>query len=337
MEAGEIPRQSSRGQGRERGREPDRVRGPGSEDPSHVPRAVRRERRAGEDGRLQGPRLNRADLHRAHGITDARGHGHEHDPDDEGRVATEQLTLRTVGIDIGTTTSHLIFSELLLERQGIRLSSADSVVRRRVVHRSEVTLTPYSSPRRIDTEALSRLIARAYDAAGWTPEAIDTGAVIATGEAARKENAPAIVSLFSGQAGRFVCGTARHHLEALLAAHGSGAVARSRDPETPLVLNVDIGGGNTKLAVCRAGRVDETAAIDVGARVVWWDDIGNIRGVTEAGERLFPVGASPRIGAASDRALLERVADAVAAVVMSVPEGRPIAATTWLTEPLRAQ
>jgi ethanolamine utilization protein EutA len=185
-----------------------------------------------------------------------------------GNVATERLRLRSVGIDIGTTTSHLIFSELELERQGIRLSSAYVVVERKVAHRSDVILTPYSSERRIDTDALAKFIERSYAEAGWKPDDVDTGAVITTGEAARKENAAAIVALFSGQAGKFVCATAGHHLESLLAAHGSGAVALSRSAATPLVLNVDIGGGTTKLAVCRDGRVEETAAIDIGARLM---------------------------------------------------------------------
>ncbi|HYY53879.1 MAG TPA: ethanolamine ammonia-lyase reactivating factor EutA, partial [Candidatus Dormibacteraeota bacterium] len=199
---------------------------------------------------------------------------HGHDPDDrEGVVATERLRLRTVGIDIGTTTSHLIFSELLLERQGIRLSSKYEVVERNVVNRSEVILTPYSSERRIDTEALAAFIDRSYKAAGWTPDDIDTGALIMTGEAARKENASAIAALFSGQAGKFVSATAGHRLEAILAAHGSGAVALSRGRTEP-VLNIDIGGGTTKYAVCHQGRVETTGAADFGARVISWDASG---------------------------------------------------------------
>ena len=95
------------------------------------------------------------------------------------------------------------------------------MVERTVIHRSDVILTPYSSRSRIDTEALAAFIDRSYRDAGWTRDTIDSGAVIATGEAARKENAAAIVALFSDQAGRFVCATAGHHLESLLAAHGS--------------------------------------------------------------------------------------------------------------------
>src|SRR5512142_1139874 len=263
---------------------------------------------------------------------------HEHDhAGGDGNVATERLRLRTVGIDIGTTTSHLIFSELVLERQGIRLSSAYSVVERRVVHRSEVRLTPYSSARRIDTDALSAFIDRAYAAAGWTRDMVDTGAVITTGEAARKENAAAIVALFSGQAGRFVCATAGHHLEALLAAHGSGAVALSRRAETPVVLNVDIGGGTTKLAVCRDGQVEETAALDLGARLVSFDDRGAVRAVTRAGRRIVDAtGVTIAPGDQADRGTLEAIADRIAELALRVPEGEPTDPDLWLTEPLHS-
>jgi ethanolamine utilization protein EutA len=201
-----------------------------------------------------------------------------------------------------------------------------------------VRLTPYSSARRIDTDALAAFIDRAYEAAGWTREMVDTGAVITTGEAARKENAAAIVALSSGQAGRFVCATAGHHLEALLAAHGSGAVALSRRPETPVVLNVDIGGGTTKLAVCREGQVEETAALDLGARLVSFEDGGAIRAVTSAGKRVVD-GAGVRIapGDAADRATLERIADRIAELALHVPEGEPIDQGLWLTEPLHSR
>jgi ethanolamine utilization protein EutA len=220
----------------------------------------------------------------------------------------------------------------------VRLSSAYVVTTRKVVHRSPVALTPYAGARRIDTDALSTVIEDAYAGAGWSRDTVDTGAVIATGEAARKENAAAIVDLFSGQAGRFVCATAGHNLEAILAAHGSGAVATSRRRETPVVLNVDIGGGTTKLAVCREGHVDETAALDVGARVISWDAGGTLLSVTAAGERLAAsLGLALRPGARPARAALERIADAVADVVLRVPEGRAMDRVLWLTAPVRSR
>jgi ethanolamine utilization protein EutA (predicted chaperonin) len=206
------------------------------------------------------------------------------------------------------------------------------------MHRSDVILTPYSSERRIDTDALAKFIARSYAEAGWSPDDVDTGAVITTGEAARKENAAAIVALFSGQAGKFVCATAGHHLESLLAAHGSGAVALSRAHATPLVLNIDIGGGTTKLAVCRNGRVEETAALDIGARVVSWDAAGNVHAVTSAGARIAKEAGVPVVaGGMVDERALDAIADRIADVALRVPLGKDFEdPSPWLTEPLNA-
>jgi len=209
------------------------------------------------------------------------------------------------------------------------------VVDRKVAHRSDVMLTPYSSERRIDTDAIAKFIERSYAEAGWSPDDVDTGAVITTGEAARKENAEAIVQLFSGQAGKFVCATAGHHLESLLAAHGSGAVALSRDPTTPLVLNVDIGGGTTKFAVCRDGRVEETAAIDVGARIVSWDRNGTVTIVTRAGSRTaVEAGVGVLIGSRVTDDIKRALAEQIADDVLAIQWGNAIDRTLWLTEPL---
>ena len=212
------------------------------------------------------------------------------------------------------------------------------MVERKVIHRSDVILTPYSTERLIDTAALAKFIERSYSEADWSPHDVDTGAVITTGEAARRENASAIVQLFSGQAGKFVCATAGHHLESLLAAHGSGAVALSRDPATPLVLNIDIGGGTTKLAVCRDGRVDETAALDLGARVVSWDRSGLVRSVTHAGARIaHDVNVRIAVGDKCDETTLDAIVDRIAHLTLRVPLGSPLDdAWLWLTQPLVA-
>ena len=206
---------------------------------------------------------------------------------------------------------------------------------RRVVHRSDVRLTPYTSGRLIDVAALRTFIDDAYAGARWTRDAVDSGAVIATGEAARTENAAAIVALFSAEAGKFVCATAGHHLESLLAAHGSGAVARSRDAATPLVLNVDVGGGTTKLAVCRAGHVLETAALDVGARLVSWDAGRRVTAVTRAGARVGAgAGVTVTVGDVIDDDAVGLLADRIAELALRVPAGHPVADELWLTAPL---
>ena len=173
--------------------------------------------------------------------------------------------LRTVGIDIGSTTSHAMFARLRLQRLADSLSSRYVVVEREVLHRSPIVLTPYSARNAIDAAALQAHIAGWYASAGLAREDVDTGAVILTGAALERENARQLADLFAGEGGKFVCATAGHALEATLAAHGSGSVARSRrDHET--ILHVDVGGGTTKLARIEDGVIVATTAIGVGAR-----------------------------------------------------------------------
>ena len=160
-----------------------------------------------------------------------------------------------------------MLARLRLQRLADALSSRYVVVEREVLYRSRILLTPFKTDGLIDVESLERFIAAAYAAAGLRPEEVDTGAVILTGAALERPNARAIDELFAAQGGRFVCATAGHRLEAILAAHGSGAVARSRERGTA-VLNIDVGGGTTKLALCVAGEVRAASAIAVGARHV---------------------------------------------------------------------
>jgi ethanolamine utilization protein EutA len=175
--------------------------------------------------------------------------------------------LTTVGIDIGSTTSHVMLARLRLQRLADALSSRYVVVEREVIHRSAIRLTPFKADGLIDVASLESFVAASYAAAGLRPDEVDTGAVILTGVALERGNARAIDELFAAQGGRFVCATAGHRLEAILAAHGSGAVARSRERGTT-VLNIDVGGGTTKLALCVGGVVRAASAIAIGARHV---------------------------------------------------------------------
>ena len=179
----------------------------------------------------------------------------------------ENVELTTVGIDIGSSTSHLMFSGVRLQRKTQALSSQFVVVERKVLWQSPIMLTPFLADGTIDANALGGFVAKSYRHAGIDADAIDTGAVILTGEAIKRRNARAIADLFAADAGRFVCASAGHHLECALAAHGSGAVALSRELDAP-VLNVDIGGGTTKLALADAGRIVSTAAFAVGGRLI---------------------------------------------------------------------
>ncbi|WP_375257243.1 ethanolamine ammonia-lyase reactivating factor EutA [Citreimonas sp.] len=185
-------------------------------------------------------------------------------------IEEDEIELRSVGVDIGSSTSHLLFSTIVLERMDTRYVVAD----RRVDHESRILLTPYAGENTIDADALGAFIAAEYDAAGMRPEDVDTGALILTGVAARRSNARAIGELFAAEAGKFVAVSAGDGLETLMAAHGSGAAALSRD--TAPVLNVDIGGGTTKIALCDGGEAVARTALDAGARLIAFDADGII-------------------------------------------------------------
>jgi ethanolamine utilization protein EutA len=185
--------------------------------------------------------------------------------------AADNVELTTVGIDIGSSTSHLMFARVHLQRLASALSSRFVVVGRKVLWQSPILLTPYLPDYTIDVDALAGFIGGAYAYAGIARDEVDSGAVILTGEAIKRRNARAIADLFSEEAGKFVCASAGHQMECQLSAHGSGAVALSRGHGVTL-LNVDIGGGTTKLTLIENGRILATVAIAVGGRLVVHDE-----------------------------------------------------------------
>ena len=133
-------------------------------------------------------------------------------------INPDWLRLTSVGIDIGTSTSHLMFSKLVMRRRSTEMSSEFEVVSREVRYRSPILLTPYSDPDTIDTDALGDFVKNSYVEAELEHDDIDTGAVICTGEAVRKHNSEAIVRMLATAGGRFVCATAGPNLEAILGA-----------------------------------------------------------------------------------------------------------------------
>src|SRR5712691_10031916 len=185
----------------------------------------------------------------------------------------ENIELSTIGIDIGSSTSHLLFAKVLLQRQSQGLSSRFVVVHRQVIWRSPIMLTPFLPDGTIDAATLGAFIADCYREAGFGRDDVDSGAVILTGEAIKRRNAQAIDELFAAEAGKFVCATAGHKLECALAAHGAGAVKLSKE-RGACVLHVDIGGGTTKLALIDNGALAGVAAFAVGGRLIARDDSG---------------------------------------------------------------
>jgi ethanolamine utilization protein EutA len=218
------------------------------------------------------------------------------------------------------------------------LSSRFVVTERDTIYLSPVHLTPYTLSREhIDDRALGDLVDAAYREAGLTPREIDTGAIILTGEAIRRDNARAIADLFAAQRGTFVCATAGHNFEALLAAHGSGAVAYSAEKQCR-VLNIDIGGGTTKLAIAERGRTLSTAAFHIGGRLLA-TDTNNTLAMLEPGGKLLArqAGFDWQVGNQVAPAEIERLADYMAHAVLSLArDEKPCSdfELLWLTAPL---
>ena len=271
-------------------------------------------------------------------------HDHDHDhealsPLDNPVWQQDNVTLHSVGMDIGSSGTQVVFSRLHLRRIGEDLTSRYLVVHRETLYRSPVALTPYASAEHIDAEALGSVIDRAYGDAALDPSDIDTGVVILTGEALRRRNAEAIARVLAERGGELVTATAGHHMEAMLAAYGSGAARRSYDTGTRL-LNVDIGGGTTKLALLDRGQVTATAALHLGGRLQVVDDDGRIVRLDPAGrEHAARAGYRWELGDRAGEDEIEQVAETMAEALVTALTRDPVppdVAQLYLTEPLPA-
>ncbi len=279
---------------------------------------------------------------------DALAHEHGPDADHDHDVVdgplednpiwiADHVTLTSVGMDIGSSGTQVIFSRIHMRRMGEDLTSRYVVTRRETLYQSPVSLTPYRSESRIDDRALGEIIDKTYEQAGLAPQEIDTGAVILTGEALRRENAQGIAQILASQGGDLVCATAGHHMEAMLAAFGSGAARISHDQGKRLI-NVDIGGGTTKLAIVEAGKVKATAAIHIGGRLQVVDEEGRITRLDPAGRHhALRAGYDWKIGDKVEDAALDKVAALMAATLAEALRSLPPCPAVrdlYLTDPL---
>ena len=258
----------------------------------------------------------RSPLH-LHDIEEDHYHGiNEYDVDHEkfrdSLWEAENVDLVSVGIDIGSSGTQVVFSRIWLKRLSDNLSSRYVVVDREQLYQSPVSLTPYAAGLTIDAHALGHIIDDAYTDARIDREDVDTGAVILTGEALRRDNAHGIAHVLAHHGGEFVCTMAGHHIEAMLAAYGSGAAWASNELGQR-VLNIDIGGGTTKYAVIEGGRVLETAALHIGGRVHVYDDDGRLVRLEPAGKALAAdAGMDWSLGSATTEAERDRLATLMA-------------------------
>ncbi len=210
----------------------------------------------------------------------------------------------SVGIDIGTSTTQLVFSRLLVRNTANMVTvPCIKIVDKEVIYQSEIHFTPLRSVTEIDVKQVRQLIEEEYHKAGVKPSEVDTGAVIITGETARKENAREVLKVLSGLAGDFVVATAGPVLEGIIAGKGANAAKVSKDRSCS-VANLDIGGGTTNIAVFKNGDVIDTACLDIGGRLIKLD--GKNRRVLYASHKIKLLGESIGIHIEEGR-ILEQV------------------------------
>lgn len=177
-------------------------------------------------------------------------------------------SILSVGIDIGTSTTELVFSRIKIENTASFTSVPRiSIVDKEVIYKSGIYLTPLLSQREIDGLKLRDIVQMEYKKAGITPSDISTGVAIITGETARKRNASQVMETLSGLAGDFVVSTAGPDLEGIIAGKGAGAHMVSKNTGK-IVANLDIGGGTTNIAVFKDEEVIDTCCLDIGGRLI---------------------------------------------------------------------
>ncbi|MFW9977947.1 MAG: ethanolamine ammonia-lyase reactivating factor EutA, partial [Candidatus Thorarchaeota archaeon] len=211
------------------------------------------------------------------------------------------------------------------------------ITERSIIHSGPVHLTPFKDPKTIDYEALRELLLADYAAAGIEVGSIDTGAVIITGESAKKKNAEEIVNVLAGETGKFVAATAGPNFESVLAAYGSGAVAKS-EVTGRTIMNVDVGGGSSNIAVCKDGKVIATTAVNVGGRLIATDAEGIVIRLEDTGRNVArEIGLSIEIGDKIDDSIKLQLARALAEALIEVLRGPPksnLAEMLMMAEPM---
>ncbi len=245
----------------------------------------------------------------------------------------------SVGIDIGTTTTQIIFSQLTL----VDVAKPGQVPRidisnRKVLAQSQIFFTPLVDTETIDALKLAEIIKGEYRKAGIDAVDVETGAVIITGETARKQNADVILQSISDLAGDFVCTVAGPNVESMIAGKGSGAAEYSKKNFTT-VTNIDIGGGSANNALFKQGKMAASSAMNFGGRILILNPVsGQIEHIAKPGFAILDaLGMKLSVGDAPSLSDLKRVTDQMAELAVELIEGKtsPLAEKIYLTPPAR--
>ena len=253
----------------------------------------------------------------------------------------------SVGIDIGTSTTQVVFSRLTMENAaGYFAVPRVSIVDKQVIYKGQVHTTPLKSPVLIDGAGVREIVAREYGRAGFRPADVETGAVIITGESARKENAAAVLSELSGFAGDFVVSTAGPDLESIIAGKGSGAWRCSLE-EDCVAVNLDIGGGTTNIVAFDCGETVSTGCLEVGGRLIRLEEDLTVQSISPAAAAVaadleLELAAGGRTSLPTLRKITDRMADLLARALGLKPEDELLRrvrtpGSSWFVPPRRVR
>jgi ethanolamine utilization protein EutA len=232
-----------------------------------------------------------------------------------------RIEILSVGVDVGSSTSHLAFSKLVLIKDEHSVTQRFNIEERNVIYEGRIINTPILDDNTIDIKHLTDFFKEEYQRAKIDAEDIQTGAVIITGESARKKNARQIAEALSNDAGKFVAATAGPNFESLIAAMGSGATARS-DNHKKTILSCDIGGGTSNIALIKNGEILSTRCISVGGRVLGVSSKGKIWRIDKPALKVMQhLGLNYKIGDTISKTDIERIAGTLAETLFEVIRG----------------
>ncbi len=225
----------------------------------------------------------------------------------------------SVGIDVGTTSTHLTVSRLYLANVS-RAAEPERIVieRQEIVYQSPIQLTPLATDGTIDAAGIVAFLQQQYEIAGLENSDITSGAVIVTGETALLRNAEVVAERLSNMAGQFVVASAGPNLESVLAGRGSGAAEYSKS-RRKTICNIDIGGGTSNVAIFKNGHPEATAAISIGGRFLCVSEDLTVLRITESGRAIGnQLGELLVIGAQIDVLLASILTDYAAECLVSM-------------------
>ena len=232
-----------------------------------------------------------------------------------------RIEILSVGVDVGSSTSHLVFSKLVLIKDEHSVTRRFNIEERDIIYEGRIVNTPFLDDNTIDINRLTEFFKEEYQRAQIDPADIQTGAVIITGESARKQNAKQIAEALSKDAGKFVATTAGPNFESLIAAMGSGAVARSKDYKKT-ILSCDIGGGTSNIALTKNGEILSTSCIAVGGRVLGVNSEGIIWRIDEPALKVMKhLGLNYKVGDQISETDSQKIARTLAQALFEVIRG----------------